>query len=410
MTIRVKAVQFTANKARYALGKAVGPLFPGVHWGPFGNLRYRDVPVPALPGPRWVRVRTRYSGICGSDLNLIRLHNSPSSSPFVSFPFTIGHENVGVVTEVGSEVEGFSPGDRVAVDPLLNCTVRGIDSPCPHCQRGDFSICDNFTRGDLAPGLLIGNCRDTGGGWSAFFVAHQGQLFKIPDGLSDEVAVLTEPLSCSLHAVARHRPAGGQTVLVVGAGIIGLGVIASLRALGHRNRVIVLARHDHQARAAARLGADEVVPARGEYDRQVASLVGAAVYRPVLGPPVFRGGPELVFECVGNSRSIDDSLRLAGSGGKVVLVGLASTPRGIDWSRVWLSQLTIAGTFAGGLEAIDGRTVSAFEKALELLASGAVPFDGLLTHRFPLNRYKEAIETALDKAGSGVIKAAFAFD
>ncbi|MHB9059736.1 MAG: zinc-dependent alcohol dehydrogenase, partial [Bacillota bacterium] len=406
----LKALQFTDSKFRYALGKALGQLYPGIHLSSLGNLLYRDVPEPRLPGQRWVRVRTRLAGICGSDLNLIRLHNSPSLSPFVSFPFTVGHENVGLIAEAGPAVKGFRPGERVAVDPLLACEAREIEPPCPHCQRGDFSICDNFTRGDLARGMLIGNCRDTGGGWSESFVAHETQLHHIPDDLSDEEAVLVEPLSCSLHAVARHRPADGEVVLVVGAGIIGLGVIASLRALGHKNRIIALARHEHQGEAAARMGADDVVRARGDYDRKVASLVGASVHRPILGPPVIRGGPGLIYECVGNSRSISDALRLAGSGGRVVLAGLASKPSGVDWSRVWQSQLTIAGTCASGLEDIDGQAVSSFEKALQLMSARAVPFVGLLTHRFALADYRQAFETALDKGGNGLIKATFVFD
>ncbi|MHB0886864.1 MAG: hypothetical protein ACYC41_13390, partial [Bacillota bacterium] len=80
----LKALQFTDSKFRYALGKALGQLYPGIHLRSLGNLLYRDVPEPRLPGPRWVRIRTRLAGICGSDLNLIRLHNSPSLSPFVS--------------------------------------------------------------------------------------------------------------------------------------------------------------------------------------------------------------------------------------------------------------------------------------------------------------------------------------
>ncbi|HEY3314156.1 MAG TPA: alcohol dehydrogenase catalytic domain-containing protein [Bacillota bacterium] len=406
----MKAVQFTDDKARYVWGKMVGSFSPSVHWGALGNLLYREVPEPALPGPRWVRVKTRYSGICGSDLNLVRLHNSPSLSPFASFPFTIGHENVGTIAEVGAEVRGFAIGDRVAVDPLLACAARDIEPSCPHCRRGDFSICDNFARGRLSAGMLIGSCRDTGGGWSESFVAHASQLFRLPDRLPDEEAVLVEPLSCALHAVARHPPAEDQAVLVIGVGIIGLGVIASLRALGHKNRIVALARHGHQARAAANLGADDVVPARGRYDQEVASLLGARAYRPVLGPPVFRGGPGLVYECVGTSRSISDALRLTGAGGRVILAGLASTPRGVDWSRVWVSQLTIAGTYASGLENIGGRSVPTFQKAIELMADGAVTFSDFLTHRFALAQYKEAMATAMDKRGSGVIKAAFAFE
>ncbi len=99
----------------------------------------------------------------GSDMNAVFLDFNPALARFVSFPFTLGHENVGVIAEVGQEVEGFSPGDRVVADPLLPCATRGIEPPCEFCQRGEFSLCQNFAEGDLSPGFGIGTCRDTGG-------------------------------------------------------------------------------------------------------------------------------------------------------------------------------------------------------------------------------------------------------
>src|SRR5262245_57214229 len=118
------------------------------------------MPSPALPNDRWVRIRTRMGGICGSDLNILTLRASPSTSPFSSFPFVLGHENVGVVTEVGPGVRSVAVGARVTANPLLACAARGIHPPCAACASGDPQRCAHFTDGDVAPGMLLGTTRD----------------------------------------------------------------------------------------------------------------------------------------------------------------------------------------------------------------------------------------------------------
>ena len=107
-------------------------------------LRYRDVPEPQLPGPEWVKIKTRYGGICGSDINAVFLNDSPTLTALISFPFTLGHENVGTIAEVGSGVDGYTPGDRVVVEPLLPCVTRGINPICEYCQRGEYALCQNI--------------------------------------------------------------------------------------------------------------------------------------------------------------------------------------------------------------------------------------------------------------------------
>ncbi len=406
----MEALQFVESIPRYVASKALGGLWKGVLWSSISCLVHRDVPEPVLPGPEWVKIRTRYSGICGSDMNLVLLHDSPSTSPYASFPFTIGHENVGTVAQVGADVDGFSLGDRVVVDPMLPCAVRGISPPCPFCQRGDYSLCENFTRGNLSPGMLIGSCRDTGGGWSPYFLAHRSQLIPVPDSVSDEAAVLVDPFASSLHPVARHFPTDGHTCLVVGAGIIGLGVIAGLRALGSRARIVVLARHGFQAELAKHYGADEVVSTGPGYVERMAAALGTSTLKTMIGKPVLAGGADVVFECVGSSGSIDDALRFAGRGGKVVLVGLAAVPRGIDWSFIWLKELQVAGSFCYSTELYQGNRVRTYRLALDLMASGCVDLSPLLTHRFRLSEYKKAFAALTDKKRSRVIKAAFVFD
>lgn len=410
----MKALQFTGSLLNYAVTRVVGRFWRPAFWGPLSCLAYREVPVPSLPGPDWALVKTRYGGVCGSDVHLVLLETSPTTSAFTSFPFTIGHENVGRLAEAGEGVKalGLRPGQRVVADLLLPCAVRGIEPPCPPCRRGDYSQCENFARGTLAPGMLLGGCRDVGGSWSPYFLAHKSQLFAVPDTVSDEAAVLVEPLSVSLHAAARALGGGpDRTVLVVGGGIIGLGVVAALRYLGDRSRVIVLARHRHQADLARELGADEVVGTGPGWEGGLAERLGAELRRPLVGRGVPDTGAAVVFECAGTASALDTALRFAAPGGRVVLAGLAAAPRGIDWSFVWRKELTVVGTFCSGTDTdADGRRKRTFQIALDLLAASRFDFGRLVTHRFRLADYKRALATVTAKGRSKVVKAVFEFD
>lgn len=406
----LKAIQFDNSIPRYLLSKAVGRWHRPAFWGPLSCLRYREVDIPRLPGDDWVRVKVRYGGICGSDISMITLRDSPSVIPFASFPFTLGHENVGTVDEAGRAVTGVEPGQRVVVDPVLSCEPRGFDDVCPACRRGDFSLCRNFTAGRLAPGFIIGTCRDTGGSWSPYFLAHRSQLVPVPDGVSDESAVLVEPFACSLHPVLRHPPADDDTVVIIGCGVIGLTVVAALRATGSRCRIVAVARYDFQAEAARSLGADIVVQERGTalYER-MAELLDAKIHRPPVGKPVLEGGARVVFECAGHDDALDDALRLAGHGARVVVLGLAAIPRNVDWTPVWMKELHVAGSFLSGGELREGKPVRTAHIAMELLAEGKVDLTSLVTHRFRLDDYAAALSTVMARGRERVIKAVFEF-
>jgi len=277
----MEAIQLTVSIPRYVLTKAIGPVYPPVFWGHLAMLRYRDVPEPVLPGPGWVKIKTRYGGICGSDLHTIFLKDSPSLSAFVSSPLTLGHENLGTITQVGEQVQGFASGDRVVADPLLPCATRGFEEPCEFCRREEFAQCQNFAEGDLAPGLSIGHCPDTGGSWSPCFVAHQSQLFSVPENVSDENAALAEPFAGALHWVMRNLPGDDDTILILGAGVVGLCTLVALRALGSGARAIVLAKYPFQGEMARRFGADQVIYLReGDYFQALAEATGGRLYKP----------------------------------------------------------------------------------------------------------------------------------
>lgn len=407
----MKSVQLVESIPRYLVTKAIGAIYRPAFWGPLAMLRYREVPEPALPGPQWVKVRTRYGGICGSDLNTILLRDSPVLSAFVSFPFVPGHENVGVIVEVGPEVEGFAVGDRVVVEPLLPCVTRGIAEPCAFCRRQEYSLCQNFARGDLAPGFGIGTCRDTGGSWGPYFVAHQSQLLVVPDSVSDENALMAEPFAVALQAVLGNLPAEDETVLVLGAGVIGLCTVAALRAVGSGAQVIVIAKYPFQGEMARRLGADMVIDQRAvDYYQALAEATGGALYRPVLGKRVLIGGADRVYECVGSNSSIDDSLRLAGNSGTVVLVGLAAIPKRVDWTPIWMKELTVRGHFWCSTQMFRGQRVRTMQLTLDWMAEGRLDLAPFVTHRFRPEEYRRALAVTTSKGKYRVLKSAFIFE
>src|SRR5919199_1810313 len=191
-------------------------------------LQLEEVPEPEVPTPEWVRVKPLLSGICGSDLGTLSAESSPYFSPITSPPFIMGHEVYGIVTESNS---GFSAGERVVVEPALGCAVRGIEPPCAYCASGQHALCMNVAKDDISPGIQTGFCGDTGGGWSGgTLVAHPSQLHRVPEAVPDEAAVAIEPLACAVHAALKVNPKPDETTLVIGAGSVGLFVVA---ALGH---------------------------------------------------------------------------------------------------------------------------------------------------------------------------------
>lgn len=407
----MQALQFTDSIPRYALTKALGKGKHDVFWGGLACLQLREVSPPRLPGPDWVRVRTRYGGICGSDIGTITLHASTTTSVFTSFPFTLGHENVGVISALGSEVADFQVGERVVVNPLLPCAARGFCDLCPRCAAGQENLCQRFDQGSVGPGLMTGFCRDTGGAWSAEFVAHRSQLLRVPEQLSDEAAVLAEPFAVALHAVLRAFPRDGDDVLVVGGGIIGLCAIAALRALGSRARIVASVRYPFQAQLAGQFGADEVLaPQRGRsLEQQAVEAFHGRSLKPVLGQKVIVGGANIIYECVGSSSSVADALRFAASGGTVVLVGLAGVPRGVDWTPIWLNEVNVRGSFCYATETVADESINSMALALRLMADGKANLADLVTHRFELADYRAALETVTSKGSSGVVKAVFTF-
>jgi L-iditol 2-dehydrogenase len=405
----MKAIQFAAPIPTYLATQVAGRLSDAWLVGPHACTRFADVATPDLPGDQWVRIRTRLGGICGSDLAIVGLEASPSTSPFSSFPFVIGHENVGVIESCGSGVREFGAGDRVTVNPLLCCEPRAISPACAACSGGHHSRCEHFTDGALAPGMFIGTTRGLGGSWGEQFVAHQSQLVRVHDSVSDAAAVMTEPFACCVHAVLGAKPQPGQRALVIGAGTMGLLMVAAMQALAPECQVTALARHPFQARHATSLGAARTVMARGDYLGELAEAAGTRLLKPILGRPIGVGGFDLVFVCISSTRGVEDAMRFARAGATIVLLGNATTLRGLDWSPLWIKELTFRGTLAYGGHSHGGADTNAFEIASELIATGKAPVGALVTHQFPLADYRQALDAARSKGAGESVKVAFKF-
>ncbi|MFP3937548.1 MAG: zinc-dependent alcohol dehydrogenase [Phycisphaerae bacterium] len=404
--------------AGWALCKLLGAVRPSCRLGRLGGLRVRDIPAPELPGDDWVRVRTLLGGICGTDVALVAQKQPPDSilQAFSSLPAVLGHENVAVVETVGEDVDDGWLDRRVCVEPTLCCEVRGIDPPCDRCRAGEFGACENF--GDdgngtyqLPPGTSIGYNSRTGGSLGEQFVAHVSQLVPLPDSISDEVAVLTDPVACSLHAVLRADLSDCRRVLVYGAGVLGLGVIASLRAVGFSGRIDALDRSDFAGENVARMGGDTFLKLPADTQRRfdrIAELTDATVQRVRFGNRMLSGGYDAVFDCVGTQQSLEESLKWARARGQVVMVATAARER-LDLTPIWFRELTILGAYGRQKEHHHGRRVGTYELVHEMLVAGKLPVEGLLTHTFTLDEFRRAMSVAMNKDRHNALKVAIDF-
>lgn len=366
-----------------------------------GGLRLVDRPAPTLPGPGWVLVRPILAGICGSDLGTVTAKFGPQFSPYVSLPAVMGHEVVGRIEADG---EGWRRGQRVVFDPFLPCAARGLPL-CPACLDGRTAACERFADGGISPGYCIGFCRDLPGGWGELVAVPAAQVFAVPDAVPDGKAVLVEPLAVGLHAVLAGPPLPGQRVLVIGAGPIGLLVLAAIRLLDIPCDVTIIARHTEQRRAAERLGATQVVPNAQAAEQLCLDRGWAMQHAGLMGARGLTGGFEQCYDAVGSGSSLTTAVRLVRSGGRIALVG-ASQREAVDLTWLWMHEARLDGYCGYGRESTGEHT---FSVALRLVsAHPELPIDTLVTHRFPLEGYPEAIATCLRRARSGAIKVVFA--
>ncbi len=381
----VKALVFERQEARYAAASITSAIRPGSGAG-IGPLHLADIDAPALPNDEWVRIRPRLTGICGSDLSTIDGHSSGYFDNLVSFPFVPGHEVVGVTED----------GSRVVLEPVLGPESRG--EPAGGASPGDADDYGYLLGGSIGDGIQVGFCSGTGGGWGEEFVAHSSQLHYIPDDLTDEAAVMLEPVAGGVHAAARAEIDGG-TVVVLGAGTMGLVTLAAIRKYTNAETIVAVAKYPVQKSFAKDLGADVVV-SPGESARAIRRITGCRMIGDNLA-----GGADVTVDAIGNAASIEQAIGITRPRGRVMMVGMPGKVS-LDLTALWHRETELVGAYTYGTDTwSDGTTVSSFERAIELTKSADL--GRLVSAKYPLDRYKNAIAHAAQAGARGSVKVVF---
>ncbi|GEM84006.1 alcohol dehydrogenase [Meiothermus hypogaeus NBRC 106114] len=391
--VLMRGLLFTPSIPRYVAAKLLGKRYPPRAL----SLQLTTLPEPERP-PGFERLKVRLAGICGSDLALLYGKQAPTLSGMFSFPAVLGHE---ILAELG--------GVRVVVNPVLACLERGLPD-CPACARGDDHLCFNVAEGNLGPGM-VGFCRDLGGGWAQRMVAHRERIFPIDEQVPDERAVLTEPAAVVLHGLRqawgksrlptefRPGPEGSYLstysmnwpaeMLVVGAGTIGLLTIKMLRVLGFEGPLFAVARHPRQAELAQLLGANQIFPST----QAAQQAAGARRYRGILGATSWRGGFEGVVEASGSPAGLQEATWAVREGGRVLLLGAPATAFH-DFSPYWFREIGLIGSYAYSWDD--------FAQTVKLLPE-MKGIEAMVTHRFGLEAWPEAIKAAVTRRGIKVV-------
>jgi (R,R)-butanediol dehydrogenase/meso-butanediol dehydrogenase/diacetyl reductase len=404
----MKALLFNVNVPKFLIIQVLRPLSSKFCYrGPFKTVKLVDIPEPQLPSPEWVKIKTRLCGFCGSDINLILLKDSPTASPFTSFPCVPGHELCGEIVETGRDVKAFHIGDLVTLAPMLNCTTRAIKPECRSCEQGRPANCENYAEGAFAPGMFTGICKDINGGFAEYVVGHQSQVYRVPANVSPESAALTEPLAVALQAVLDNMPDKHEKVLIIGGGVIGSLLIKTIRALDIGCDITVAEPSPFQAEHALKSGADRVISE--QLIDAAAGITGGRAYKPMMGQKILMGGFDRVYDTVGHTPTLNKALRVTTTGGTISVIGIGKDVK-LDLTPLWLKLQTVKGCYAYGYNDTNSGPKQAFQMALEMMGEGRIHVEDMLTHKFPLEEYPKLIEVNVNKTAARAIKTAVSFE
>ena len=383
----MKALVFERQETRYAAAAVASRVRPGSGAG-IGPLNLSDIDEPHLPEGGWVRVSPILTGICGSDLSTIDGHSSGYFDDLVSFPFVPGHEVVGTTED----------GKRVVLEPVLGPEARNGDPAFKGAAPGDGLDYGYLLSGDIKDGIQTGFCNSTGGGWGQQLIAHKSQIHTAPKSLSDEDAVMVEPAAGGVHAAAKAQVDGG-VVVVEGAGTMGLVTIAALRQYTNAETIIASAKYPVQKAFAKELGADLVV-APNELARAVRRTTGSQMIGNNLS-----GGADVTIDAIGNAASIETAVGITRPRGRVVMLGMPGKVN-LDLTALWHRETEMVGAYTYGTdEWTDGTSISSFKRAKELVQKAKL--GRLVSAKYPLERYKDAISHAAQAGPRGSVKIVF---
>ncbi len=308
------------------------------------------------PGPNDVKIAVRVSGICGTDLHYYEGRYHPTGQPFQAR--VLGHGFAGVVSEVGSNVTDLKPGDRVTADPARSC------GQCAACRAGAPNLCPKWTH----MGMGIDGCLQD------YVVADRRYVIPLPDSVTDEQASVLEPVAVALQVFRRlENRSGDETVVIIGAGPIGLAVLQVAKMHGHK--VVVAEIVPERLMFAEQLGADYCIdPGEGDTAARILECCGDR--------------PNLVVETAGRTPSAQLAFASASWHGRLVFVALPAEPMPL---RPLLShEVWVTGARSG---------MGSYEDAIRLVEDGRIVVDPMVSHRFPLDDLQQAFEMVIARPG-----------
>jgi L-iditol 2-dehydrogenase len=327
------------------------------------EMETREVPDPVITQPDQVLLKMERIGVCGSDVHYYA--SGRIGDQVVSYPFTVGHECSGTVMDAGAQA-GFSVGERVAVDPAMPCYE------CSQCGIGRVHTCKHLR--------FLGCPGQAEGCLSEYLLMPARSCVKLPDAVSLEGGMLSEPLSIGVYAVSLAPVTEGRAAAVLGAGPIGLSVIAALRSAGAAS-ITATEKLTPRLDAARRLGAAEVVDANQPPENRLQQL------RPE--------GFDTVYECCGQQEAVDTALRVLTPGGTLMLIGIPAVDHiQLDMNLARRREIRVQNV---------RRQLDCVEPALRMIAADQ-SIEGMITHRFSLDDTARAFDL-VDRYGDGVIKA-----
>jgi L-iditol 2-dehydrogenase len=306
----------------------------------YSHLELADLPLPAV-GYGEVLVRVEACGICGSDV-----HGYDGSTGRRIPPIVMGHEAAGTVESISEGVTKYRKGDRVTFDSTVYC------GECPYCRRGQINLCDNRQ----VIGVSCGDYRRHGA-FAEYVVVPERIMYPLPENISFNEAAMLEAVSVALHGVKVSQFAGGETALVIGAGMIGILIVQAARAAGCA-RIFVSDVDETRLKLAKQVGAYEVLHCSG------AELV-AEVMRLTDG-----NGVDIALEAVGRNETVAGAIDCTRKGGTVTLVGNISPEVTLPLQKVVVRQLRLQGSCASSGE---------YPEAIELIANGKIQVKPLIS-------------------------------
>ncbi len=306
----------------------------------YNHLEIADMPQP-VAAPNELLIRVEACGICGSDV-----HGFDGSTGRRIPPIVMGHEAAGTVESVGSDVRGFKPGDRVTFDSTVYC------GECAFCRSGDVNLCDNRQ----VIGVSCGDYRRHGA-FAEYVVVPQHIVYHLPESITFSEAAMLEAVSVGLHGVRVSAVKGGETALVIGAGMIGLLTLQAARAAGC-GQVFISDVDTTRLALADKVGADKTLHASGaELLAEIQKLTNGR-------------GVDIVYEAVGRNETVASAIDCVRKGGTVSLIGNITPEVTLPLQKVVSRQIRLQGSCASSGE---------YPEAIELIGSGKIQVKPLIT-------------------------------